>query len=106
MYCVAVCAGAVYDWRRSYDDMFYVVGAVYAMSTIVFSAIPILQRYRNWRSVSVYDDMNGATCAEPAREAAQPAHTAGNATELASPDEREHIGLSKYARSYNATETR
>lgn len=42
-----VITGVVYDIRQSYNDVFFVVGAVYAVNTIVFAAICIIQRRRN-----------------------------------------------------------
>lgn len=42
-------SGAVYDWRHSYSDVFYVVGAVCVVNFLVFVGIPFARRYRTKR---------------------------------------------------------
>ena len=43
-------AGVIYDRRKSYDDVFYVVGALYLLAALVFTAIPIIGKCCKRRS--------------------------------------------------------
>ena len=38
--------GAIYDMRKSYDDVFYVVGCLYLIDAFLFGSIVYLQRRR------------------------------------------------------------
>ena len=51
--------GAVYDIREKYDDVFYVVGALYMVDAIIFAAIPGLEWWRRYTGQSTYDDIAG-----------------------------------------------
>lgn len=39
-------SGAIYDLRQSYDDVFYVVGCLYAIDAVIFAGIVYLQQRR------------------------------------------------------------
>ena len=39
-------SGAIYDLRKSYDDVFYVVGCLYLADTVLFGSIVYLQKRR------------------------------------------------------------
>ena len=38
--------GAIYDFRKSYDDVFYVVGVLYLIDAAFFAAIPFIKNRR------------------------------------------------------------
>ena len=46
--------------RKSYDDVFYVVGALYFINTVIFGAIPLMDRYRRSRKKLDYNEIAGA----------------------------------------------
>ena len=56
------CAGAIYDYRKSYDDVFYVVGALYVLDAIIFGLIPWMDTYRAKMGIKTgsYDEIHGA----------------------------------------------
>ena len=51
----------IYDWRRSYDDVFYVVGVLYVIDAFIFAAIPFLDRYQERHGLGIFaeKDANG-----------------------------------------------
>ena len=51
--------GAIFDIRGLYDDVFYVVGALYVLDGIIFAAIPGLEWWRNYTGQTTYDDIAG-----------------------------------------------
>ena len=38
--------GAVYDIRENYDDVFFVIGTIFILSSVIFALIPIIKNYR------------------------------------------------------------
>lgn len=38
--------GAVYDIRENYDDVFFVIGSIFIMSSLLFASIPLIQKHR------------------------------------------------------------
>lgn len=39
-------SGAIYDIRHNYDDVFYVVGAVFVIDAVLFGGIVVLQKWK------------------------------------------------------------
>jgi hypothetical protein len=64
-------AGAIYDIRQLYDDVFYVVGALYVLDAIIFACIPALDWWRRYTGQTTYDDIAGLGTAS----AGQQTHT-------------------------------
>ncbi len=60
--------GAIYDLRKSYDDVFYVVGAIYVVDAFIFAGIPLMDKYREARGLkpgpSPYEDIDAAAIGE------------------------------------------
>ena len=42
---VCTLAGAVYDIRKNYDDVFFVIGSIFVLASLIFGAIPIVKRH-------------------------------------------------------------
>ena len=52
-------SGAIYDYRKSYDDVFYVVGALYVIDAVIFASIPFVDKYRKRSGKLNYADIPG-----------------------------------------------
>jgi len=53
-------SGAIYDYRKSYDDVFYVVGALYVIDVVIFAAIPFVKRRRERMEAKTdYNEITG-----------------------------------------------
>lgn len=50
---ITLFSGAVYDFRKQYDDVFYVIGCIYVVDAILFALIPILQNRRRRRNAAM-----------------------------------------------------
>ena len=55
----ACISGFIYDFRKSYDDVFYVVGCLYIIDTVVFALIPILKKRRERRERTECNEFSG-----------------------------------------------
>lgn len=53
--------GFIYDFRKSYDDVFWVVGGVYVIDVVLFASIPWIKwrRERNEASKLDYNEIAG-----------------------------------------------
>ena len=47
---IGLFTGAVYDYRKQYDDVFYVIGVIYVIDALLFSCIPLIQYLRGKKS--------------------------------------------------------
>ncbi len=55
-------SGAIYDWRHSYDDVFYILGVLYAIDAGIFGLIAWMSRRRASFGGSLrqnYDEIGG-----------------------------------------------
>lgn len=57
---IILFAGTIYDFRKNYDDVFYVTGAVYILDAIMFASIPLVGYYRRKHApASDYNEIQG-----------------------------------------------
>lgn len=70
---IDLCSGAVFDLHESYTEVFFVVGCVYIVDTVIFAAIPLIQSRRESqrKSSSSFDDLKGGTRFETFRISAK-----------------------------------
>ena len=50
--CGCVATGAVYDIRQNYDDVFFVIGSIFVVASVIFGAIPFVKRHSEQRAAA------------------------------------------------------